>query len=401
MKLKFTELNSGYKGQKNVTRFSAATRVKILIASVLLAAFVFVYILSSFGVVPLSALNARFKSAISGDNSRFPIAVNTDSLLGTYVIGDGILVLTTDNVAVYSVKGKLLFSQPHVYAKPGVSVSGDRAAVFDRGGKNFMLLTDKKITHEGTASGTVITAEYGKNGSYALATRSQNATSTLTVYNKNNKTVFQWNCAYEHIVAVSLSDNGKYAGVAVMGAENGEIFTTVQYFGFDYKEALNTQKIAGASALDLAFTSYGKLTLITDTGVYTVGKSSEKYEETLKYYSSEFNSCDICEKGDFIVALAKYGSENVFEIKLFKPKGELKTTISADYEIKNVCMSDKYIFALGENSINIYNFGGDIVSEINFKGDAQALLPTDGYVFVLSRDKISRCFTYGDTSVEL
>lgn len=401
MKLKFTELNSGYKGEKNVSRFSPKTRSKAIIIGVLAVAFVFVYLLSSFGVIPLGAILVRAKTAVSGDSQRFPITINTESTLNTEVIGDSILVLTTENVTVYSPKGKEVFSQPHVFTKPAVSVNGDRAVVFDRGGKGFMLLTDKKIVFEGNAENTVITAEYGKNGSYALGTRSKNATSTLTVYNKNNKSVFQWNCAYEHIVSIALSNNGKYIGAAVIGAENGEIFTTVQYFGLEYKEPLNTQKITSACALDLEFTSYGKLTLISDKGVYTVDRKSEKYTETLKYYSTEFNSCDISSDGHYIVSLAKYGSENVFEILLYKPKGELKTTISADFEIKSAYISDKYIFALTEKSVIVYNYGGKIVSEFDFKGDAHSLLPTDGYIFIISLDKITRCFTYGESTVEL
>lgn len=401
MKLKFTELNSGYKGEKRVSRFSPKTRSKAIITGALLVAFVFVYILSSVGVIPLGALVTRAKTSVSGDRERFLITINTESTLSTDIIGDSIILLTTENVAVYSEKGKMVYSQPHVYAKPGISVNGDKAVVFDRGGKGFMLLTDKKTVYEGTAENTIITAEYGKNGNYALGTRAKTATSALTVYNKNNKAVFQWNCAYDHIVSIALSDNGKYAGAAVMGAENGEIFTTVQYFGFDYKEPLNTQKITGSSPFDLEFTSYNTLTLLTDKGVYTVNRKAEKYEETLKYYSTEFNSCDVSEKGNYIVSLAKYGSENVFEILIFKPKGDIKTTISADFEIKNVRMSDKYIFALTEKRIVVYNFSGNIVSEIDFKGDAHSLLPTDDFVFIVSLDKITRCFSYGDSSVEL
>ena len=41
------------------------------------------------------------------------------------------------------------------------------------------------------------------------------------------------------------------------------------------------------------------------------------------------------------------------------------------------------------------------VSEIDFKGDAHSLLPTDDFVFIVSLDKITRCFSYGDSSVEL
>lgn len=401
MKVKFTELNSGYEGQRRVSRVSRKNRSKLIITGVLVIAFVFVYLLASIGVIPIDALLIRAKTSVSGDAERFPIVLNTESTLNTDIINENIIILTTENVAVYSPKGKLVYSQPHVYAKPGISVNGDKAVVFDRGGKGFMLLTDEKVVYEGTAENTIISAEYGKNGEYALGTRAKTATSALTVYNKSNKAIFQWNCAYEHIVSIAVSDNGKYIGAAVLGAQNGEIFTTVQYFGVDYKEPLNSQKILGSSPFELEFTSYNTLTLLTDNGVYMIDKKAKKYEETFKYYATEFNSCDVSSKGNYVITLAKYGSENVFEITLFKTNGKVKTTISADYAIKNVSLSEKYIFILAEEKVVVYNFNGNKVSEITLKGDAHSVLPTDDFVFVVSLDKITRCFSYGDSSVEL
>lgn len=401
MKVRFTELKSGYKGERRVSKVSPKTRSKAVIVGVLVAVFVFVYILSSVGVIPLSALLVRAKVGLSGNDERFPILISTESTVCSEVLGDSILLLTTENVAVYSPNGKMSFSQPHVYTKPGLSVNGNKAVVFDRGGTGFMLIDDDGVVYEGKADNAIISAEYGENGTYALGTRVESATSSLTVFSKSHKTVFKWNCAYENIVSISVSDNGKYVGVVALGAENGQLLTNVQYFGVDYKEPLNTQTITGAVPFDVEFTGYNTLTLLTDVGLYTINRKDEKYIETLKYYSSEFNSCAVSENGKYLVCLAKYGSENVFEIQLFSGKGKLKTTIEADFPIKNVCMSEKYIFALSENAITVYNYSGNVVSKIDYKGEAYSILPTDDFVFITSLDKISRCFSYGDSSVEL
>lgn len=401
MKVKFTELNTGYKGERRVSRLSQKGKAKAVITVTLVVLFVFTFILSSVGIIPIDALFLRARVSVSGSSERFPIAVNTESTLVTDVSGDNIIILTTENVMVYSPNGKQLLNQPHTYAKPGISVNGKNIAVFDRGGKSFMLIKEDETVFEGTAENIIISAEYGSNGNYALGTHGSGVTSTLSVYDKSNKEIFRWNCAHEHIVSIALSDNGRYAGVAVMGAENGQIFTTVQYFGFDYKEPLNTQKITGVTPLNIKFTKFNLLTLLTDRGVYSVERKEEKYQTVFTYYSSEFNSCDFSESGKYIVTLAKYGSENVFEINLFSKSGEIQQTVSADFEIKATQISDKYIFALGESKIIVYNLRGVKVSEITYKGEAFSILPTDDFVFISSLDKITRCFSYGDSSVEL
>ncbi len=401
MKVKFTELNSGYKGEKRVNMFSEKSRAKIIIALALVLAFLFTFILSSVGVIPLDALLLKLSVSVSGDNGRLPISVNSDSVLTSSIIGENILVLTTDNVFIYSPNGKELLVQNHTYTKPGITINGERAAVFDRKGKGFMLIEKDKVQHTGDAQNTIITAQYGKNGSYALSTKTEGATSSLKVYNSLNENIFNWNCGYEYITSIALSDNGRYVGVAVAGAENGEIFTTLHYFGVDYKEPLNSQKIKGVSPFSLKFTSFNMLSLITDSGVYTLSRKAEKCEKPLTYYSSEFNSCDISDNGKFIVTIAKYGSENVFETTLFSKYGKIKETISTDFEIKDARMSKKYIFILGESKIAVYNHSGKQVSEIIFKGEPDGIFPTDDFIFISSLDKISRCFSYGDSTVEI
>ena len=401
MKVKLTELNSGFVGYGRVSRFSQKTRSKMIIAAVLVAVFFFVYILTTVGIVPFDAITARASSFIRQDGDNFPISINSDSTINTVVLGDSLLILTTENFSVYSKGGKLTYSQPHSFSSPAVSVNGDKAVVFDRGYKSYSLINEKKVVYSGEAPNAIVCAEYGESGNYAIGTSGEESTSKLTVYSATNKVIFQWNCAYEHIVSIALSSNGKFAGVAVLGTDNGEIFTDVEYFGFDYQEPLNSQKISGAAALDLKFTATNTLTLYSDTGVYVITKKGESFETVTQYYSAEFNSFDTSYNGKYIISLAKYGSANNFVISVYSPQGKEKSQISVSCPIKDVIMSDKYIFALAENNILVYNLNGREISKIDIKGEVKSILATDKYIYIVSLDKISRCFSYGNATIEL
>lgn len=401
MKVKFKELNSGFTGYGKVSRFSEKTMSKMLIAGVLVAVFVFVYILSSVGIIPIDALSSRFSAFIHQDSDNFPIVVNTDSTINMEIIGDNILVLTTENFSVYSQSGKLVYTQPHSFTSPAISVNGGKGVVFDRGYKSYMLINEKKVVYTGEASNPIICAEYGDSGNYALGTYGEDSTSKLIVYSATNKMKFQWNCAYEHIVSIALSSNGNFAGVAVIGAENGETYTCVKYFGFDYQEALNSQTIIGASAFDLKFTETNTLTLFSDTGVYKITKKGDSYDAVKEYYSSEFNAFDCADNGKYIVSLAKYGSANNSSVSVFSSNGKEKADISIDSSIKSITMSDKYIFALAQNNIIVYNLNGREISRVDIKGDARSILATDKYAYIYSLDKLTRCYSYGSSTIEL
>lgn len=401
MKVKLKELNSGYEGYSVVSRFSKKTKSKMIIAGVLAGLFLFVFVLSSVGIIPFDALGARASNLVFNSEDNFPININTDSTLGIKIIGDSFLVLSTNDVTVYSSKGKAVFSEPHNFSSPTVSVNGNKAVVFDRGDTGFMLITEKKLVFSGDAVDDIICAEYGESGNYALGTLADKSTSMLTVYTPTNKVDFQWNCAYEHITSIALSPNGKFAGVSILGVENGEIVSLVKYFGFDYSEELNSQKIKGSSAFEIEFTQTNMLTLFTNTGVYSISKKREKYEPVTEFYSAEFNSYDIANDGKYVVSIAKYGSADDFLITVYSGSGKEKVQITADYKIKNVTMSDKYVFALAENSLIVYNLSGKVVSEILLDGEAYGVCASDGYAYISSLNKISRCYSYGDQTVDL
>ncbi len=401
MKVKFTELNSGYEGERKISRFSSKTKAKIIIAAVLVIAFVTVLVLSVVGVIPMDALLIRIRVALSGEDENFPIAVSTDAVISSDILNDGVILITSENVVVYDSKGRENYTVPHIYSKPGMSVNDDKAIVFDRGGMSYMLLGKKEVISEGEAVNKILCGYYGEDDTYALATLGDKTTSTLSVYNKKNEVIFKWNCSKEYISSVTVSDNGKYIGVCVMGAENGEIFTTVYFFGVEYKEPLATYKIKGAVPMSVEFTEKDILTVITDIGIYSLSKDSSEAKNLLGYYSSEFTCCDISRKGDYLVALAKYGSKNVFEINMYNSSGEKETTISVDGQVKSSYITDKYIVILVDNQVLVYNFKGKLISTISCKGEPLSLLPTDDFIYIESLDKIYRCFTYGDSSVTL
>ena len=141
-------------------------------------------------------------------------------------------------------------------------------------------------------------------------------------------------------------------------------------------------------------------TVIMMCGLQGAGKTTT-CAKVAKYFSSEFIAFDSSEKGDYAVCLAKYGSANVFEISVYNASGKLKNSISLNYKVLNMAMSNKYIFALAENCIMVYNLKGRNVGSIKINGKLYGIYPTDKYCYVHSLGNISRCFSYGDNELEL
>lgn len=401
MKLRLKELNTGYSIEKSVSRLSPKQRAISLIALTLIAAFLITFIFSAVGIIPLDAISARISTGLFGGGKNYPFSIESDDVVNMGVIGDSFLVLTDKNVSVYDTNGNLTFTEKHTFSRPAFSVNDNKAVVFDRNGTGYILITDKQRISSGNTAGVIITAEYGQNGNYAFSLRGEKSTSVLAVFDKQGEVRFQWNCAYEHIASITLSDDGKFAGVATLNAENGAIYSTVHFFGFEYSSALNTQKLVDIAVLDLQFSNSTTLTAFSDSGIYQIKKNGDEFKEVTKYFSSEFVSVASNNKGNYAVCLAKYGSANVFEISLFSQSGKLKETISLDYKVTSISMSNKYIFALAENSIMVYNLNGRNVGEITIVGKLYGIYPTDKYCFIHSLGSVSRCYSFGNSELEL
>ena len=401
MKLRLKELNTGYSIEKSVSRLSPKQRAASVIALTLVIVFLITFIFSAIGILPLDAISARISTGLFGGGKNYPFSIESDDVVNMGVIGDSFLVLTDKNVSVYDTNGNLAFTEKHTFSRPAFSVNDNKAVVFDRNGTGYILITDKQKISSGNTAGVIITAEYGKNGNYAFSLRGDKSTSVLAVFDKQGEVRFQWNCAYEHIASITLSDDGKFAGVATLNAENGAIYSTVHFFGFEYSSALNTQKLVDIAVLDLEFSNSTTLTAFSDSGIYQIKKNGDEYKEVTKYFSSEFISVDSNNKGNYAVCLAKYGSANVFEISVFSQSGKLKESISLDYKVTSISMSNKYIFALAENSIMVYNLNGRNVGEISIVGKLYGIYPTDKYCFIHSLGSVSRCYSFGNSELEL
>lgn len=395
-KLKLTEINSGYEVVKK-EKPTAKKKALIIICVALILAFSVTFIASLTGVLPLGAFFTR----IFGSPENYFVSLDTDSVVNIKNMGDGLLLLTDKSASYYGEDGKEKYNAVHSFTKPAMSVNGKRAVVFDRSGKGFMLLNERKQVFSGEADGVVVAADYLSNGVYALSTRGESSTGTLTVYNRNSDVIFKWNCAYENITSVALSENGKFIAVSLFGVKNGDYYTTVKIFGVDYNEALSSATLEGAAPLGISFPSSDNVMIFTNTGVYSLKKNSTEFTVLDEYYSPEFNSFDVSLNGDSLLAMADHGSTDSFTIKLYSKKGSLKTEISVKEEITAVSLSNKYIFALAENEILVYNLKGKQVGCVTVNGKLYSIYPADKYIYIYSLDKITKTYSYGDSTVSL
>ncbi|MBQ8469972.1 MAG: hypothetical protein IJ547_05200, partial [Clostridia bacterium] len=193
-------------GTKRVFRFAA---VVILILMLLIIG------LSRVKGTTTSSVRDSYHNFFSsvGRGEGYPYQINSSSVKKVDVLNGDLYILYNDRSVTLDGSAKEIRSFEHSFATPAVSISPDRALVYDRGGNRFRVENrTESLFESATAEGEdIITASIGKKGNIALGTLSGSATSRLTVWNSvYDKKQFVWNCSDYSITSTALSDNGKY-----------------------------------------------------------------------------------------------------------------------------------------------------------------------------------------------
>ena len=332
-----------------------------IVAAVLLAVMLLLIALSAFGVTSFSSMKSDFKSKLSsaGPGEGFPYQVNSSDVSKIDVLSDDVFILKKDKTIVLDGAAKEIKSLDHTYATPAMSIKGNKALVYDRGGNRYRIETTSDTLYTGTTKSDekIITAAVGDKGNIALATLSNEATSRLTVINSTFKDAeFIWNCADYTITSAALSDNGKYAAVSVLGAKNGEEYSKVFVFDFEFSDPVSETEYPGTTMVSVNFAD-------NDT-VVAVGNNKMAYLKNLKknneidFGTSTLSALSFAPTGETIVALAEYGSMNNQLLRGYSKGGRQSFEKEYTTSIKSIYATDAKISVLTAEQVDVYSLGG-------------------------------------------
>ncbi len=383
--------------KKRKKKKSTLKRIVVIVAA-LAAAFAVVYVVGAlFGAMPYTGISARIRAYVLGDDGgEFPLTVDSDNLVSLGACSGGFYVLSDNDLKMYDEAGELKLTKTHTFALPAVSAGDGCLLVFDRGGSGYMAVKNYKVTAEDNAKdGNILTMQRGNNGETAVSERCDEATSRLYVTDKRGEQIFIFNCAYEHIISVSLSDSGKYIAAASVGASNGDVTSTVHVFGVDYSDELYSHTFDGVTVLSVRYLSNKLLYIFTDSGIYTL-KGLKELTQIKSFYSSELGYRSSAENGVTALALTKYGGSNLCELFVTGQKGKELCSVQLEQSVSDLFTDGKYVFLLAEDSVLVYNLKGACISQMPLTVKTEKVFGSSRYVYLYSLGQINREYAVSD-----
>lgn len=376
-------------------KMTHGTKIVIRIVLICIVAFTLILIAAErLNIASVTDINDNLRAFFSGLNpgEGYPYKINSGSVEDITILNGDLFVLTNQETMTLDSTAKEIKKTAHTYSTPKVSTKAGKAVVYNQNGNRYRIENRTDTLYSGTTKEDekIITAAMGAKGNMALATFSKDSASKLMVYGTNyKKSIFTWVCSQDSITSVDLSDNGSYVAVSVVGARNGEIYSKVFVFDFDYKEPRIEQEYEGTAILAVHFGKNDNVVAIGNNLISFI--KSAKNIENIDYESSTLSNFAFSEDGFTALVLAEHGSTNNEKLVCYSPT--FNDTFAAKYDkaVKSMSIYQGRVSVLLDDKVYVYRTNGGKIHEYEVDNTAISAFNLGNRTYLYKIGEIVRC----------
>ncbi len=366
------------------------TKHKRLLRGVGILAVILVAVIFINSLVPISIWEyAGNLFASSGSGDGFPVAISPSDTNTVLSVGSDVALLGDSSLTLYKSNGKALFSRQHGYSNPALCSCTARVMVYDRGGKNLRVENRAKTLFMKETAGAITTACMARNGSFAVVTRGLNYISDVTVYNADGDQTFVWHSAGRQVLAVSLSDNGRYMGVATLQVENGQGVAEVLVFDTRKGLTLAEKRFDGSVPVSLDMKGNTAVAVLNDR-VVSVAKSGVTAE--VPFEGGSVTCFDNHNDYGTVLVLGMYQDSRNNRLLILDEDLDTISETEIEREVLGVSAKGNRVSLLSSGQVLFYSRGGKLKGESPLETDGKYLVCKGNYAIVLGTDLLQAVY---------
>lgn len=230
------------KGRKKATRIKRLIIAGILF--VLMLILIFISILSPMGI---GEMISNFSATFSLNNN-LPVKLSSTETYNVAIRDNYFFLLTDKSISAISNNGKISFSDTHGFSNPVMCESETRCLLYEQSGRQIKVYNAKKLVFQyetPSEKNTILAADIARNGYFAVATKSENYTSMVSVFDEKGSLLYEWYCPKETINSVAVSSDGKRVAVSTIGVDAGFFNSNVHVFNFKSADPIFSKNYNG------------------------------------------------------------------------------------------------------------------------------------------------------------
>ena len=364
------------------------------VTAVILLAGVFLFLASRFDFSDISELMGTGNESGNivqndGETVGFPKKLFGDRPLQFERSGssNSLAMVTDRKLYLYGTEGQMLLNLPHSYTRPAIFSEGKRVLLYDRGGNQFQVVSERGTVYEKEIANEVICGVVNGGGSAAIVTNEERYAGSVTVFNPQGEQQFKWYCSEGRITGVDLRDDGKLA-VSCIGAKDGAISSTVYLMNaFDGED----QKVASAIFSDMMilsanFKNGDSLCVTGDTKAVTLSLNGEVRNEYV--FDKTIVNFFAADKGYTLLLLSASAHSDDHILVLLNSSGSSIGTAELHGEIEWLDVCDNSVYVLTDEKVLQYNNALELLKEVPVRADADRIASIGSKVYVLGLGEI-------------
>ncbi len=360
---------------------------KLLIVVFVAAVCAFIYSKRNVWFPKLENIGTKYQNITQNENADaegyFPLSVSGGVDFYAEFIESSMFILCDKYLYIYGTDGSLKDSRQHAYSNAIIKTNDSRSLVYSHGGTNFRVDTPGKKLYEVTMDSPIQFAAIGKNNYVAIVTESSTYACRLSVYDASGKLVYTRDCV-ERLLDVSIYEKGCI--LATLGADDGDLTTTLQYISFEEEGVkwstepfptlcLHVYALADGGALVIGDT---RCAYYSSTGALL---STYDYTGTLTDFAFDENRAAV---------LLKNEQRRKSELILLSEPSAAPVCVSFDTIAKGVAMDGDTAYLLNNASVTGYAFSGEQMTQTPVEDAYESVIKHGKYFYLLGYDMIDR-----------
>ncbi|MBO4694206.1 MAG: hypothetical protein J5659_07455 [Clostridia bacterium] len=306
-------------------------------------------------LLPVGLFESSRNFFYSFGSGSFPAELSGAQVIDCVPKNNYYYVLTDTSIMIFSNGGKKLFSSVHGFLSPVITTSETRALVFDQGKNTAIIYNLSGIVDTITSKDEIITADIARDGQYALVTKSDSYASSVTVYSRKGKKLYNIKFAKDMVNGVDIANSGKKIAVSTLNAQSGKIFSSIRIYDFNSADPKFKLDLGQDTAYDIHNTG---------SGFFVVTHNKLRY---IKWSKFTVNELDF----DGEIAHMRYSNAGVMAVYnktndksdnyvlLLKNSGKKIDEFEIKGIVNDIRFSRGRVYSIGDSKINIYSKHGE------------------------------------------
>ncbi len=314
------------------------------------AAVVLLWDQSSFDGLRRSVIYARAQKDESGCAVLYQYDTDTT---GIFAVLEGRLIsVSQSRLRMQNEKGETVLSEGVRFTDPAVTDNGKCAAVYDVGGKELYVLSDKGVLWHKETDGEILSVTLNAKNQVAVTANRSGYKAAVCVYDAGGEPLYEFDSSQRFCMTAAVSDDGRYLGAVTMGQAEGGFSSYLVLYRMDREEPVATCQLPGSMVYDLQW-SNGLFCAVSDSALYFVKPDGEL---TAQYdFGGDYLRRCVMGSGYGAVLLSHYRSGSQCTLLLVDTQGQLLGSAEMEGEVLSLSAAGRYIGVLYSDRLVIYN----------------------------------------------